>query len=544
MTGRLILASFALVAMMSPLSAVGQGLEAAPIAAAPAPRLVFSEREMALAQAIARQPGLADFYGTNGLQPIFSGPEAAARRSALIAAVSRAAEHGLPPHRYEPERLRALDSAGGDTPQTELVFARVFARWTHDVGGGILNPQRVDSSIKREVLRRDTAGMLHDFALSTDPVGLLEGVEPQDPRYKALQKALGGKAELIAPPGLPEVASGLWKEGAVGEDVAALRNRLAAMGFDAGAPTVASTIFDAPLAAEVAKFQERVGLPADGVAGPKTVARINRKQAGSQDHGILVALERMRWMVGHDPNARQVWVNLPEFNARILDGGAEVFLTRTVIGKSTDDFRTPEFSDEMEYLVVNPRWNVPRSITVKEYLPRLQANRNAVSHIDIVDGAGNIIPRSQIDFSKYSAKNFPYRMRQKESDDNALGLVKFIFPNPWNIYLHDTPTKHLFDQSSRAYSHGCIRIGRPFDLAYELLNGQVSDPKATFQRALDTKKESWIALKPNIPVHLVYFTAFPDASGRIQRFRDVYDRDEPVYAALMRAGLETFAPDE
>ncbi|AGT08593.1 L,D-transpeptidase family protein [Paracoccus aminophilus] len=539
MAGRVILASIALAAFWLPMASGAQGIEAAPVAAAPAPRLVFSDSEMALAQAVARQPGLAAFYGTNGLTPIFTGTESAARRAALIEAVSRAAENGLPASRYEVERLRALDAEGGNSPEAELVFARVFARWTHDISGGVLEPTKVDPSIKRVVLRRSTDELLHDYAQSPDPTGLLTGIEPQDPHYLALKKALGGKNELVAPAKLKEVEPGLWKVGMTGEPVVALRARLAAMGFDAGKPVTASSVFDAPLAAEVAKFQDRVGLPSDGVAGPKTVARINRK-AGGGDHGILVALERMRWMNGHDLNARMVWVNLPEFNARVMENGAEVFETRTVIGRASEDRMTPEFSDRLSYLVVNPRWNVPRSITVKEYLPRLQANRNAVSQIDIVDGNGNIISRDRIDFSKYTAANFPYRMRQKESDDNALGQVKFIFPNPWNIYLHDTPTKHLFGQSARAYSHGCIRIGRPVDLAHELLSGQVKDPAATYQKALDTKKETWLALKPTIPVHLVYFTTFPDANGRIQRFTDVYGRDGAVYDALMRAGLETF----
>lgn len=540
MTLRVILTSAALAVCLTSFGAQAQVAESAPAAAAlPAPRLIFSEQEMALAQAVARKPGLAAFYGTNGLKPIFTGAEGAARRTALIAAVARAPEHGLPMQRYQAVTLADLNRDAPDAADTELTFAEVFARWTHDVSGGVVDPRKIDPSIKRVVIRTPTNELLHEYATTGDPAATLARIEPHDARYIALQNALGGKTDLIAPPGTVEVPAGLWKIGAVGEGVVALRERLAVMGFDAGQPEVAATIFDAPLAQAVADFQARAGLKADGVAGAGTIARLNRKQVGG-DKGVLIALERMRWMNGLDLNQRMVWVNLPEFNARIVDGGHEVFETRTVIGKSTEDRMTPEFSDEMEHIVVNPRWNVPRSITVKEYLPRLQGNRNAVSQIDIVDNRGNVIPRDRIDFGKYTAANFPYRMRQKPSDDNALGLVKFIFPNPWNIYLHDTPTKHLFDQSARAYSHGCIRIGRPFDLAYELLNGQVADPQATFQRALDSKRETWLPLKPHLPVHLVYFTTFPDENGTIHRYKDVYGRDEAVYGALMRAGVEKF----
>ncbi|WP_258869714.1 L,D-transpeptidase family protein [Paracoccus thiocyanatus] len=334
----------------------------------------------------------------------------------------------------------------------------------------------------------------------------------------------------------------MWREGIDDPAVAALRRRLEAIGF-AAPPLGHAQSFDAPLARAVAAYQQAAGLPADGIAGARTVARLNRG-AGPETAAILVALERMRWMRGHDLNARHVWVNLPEFNARIHENGQEVFQTRVVIGKAAADFETPEFSEAMQYMVVNPRWNVPRSITVREYLPRLQANRHAVGHLDVVDGAGNVIPRDRIDFRQYSAKSFPYRMRQKPSDDNALGQVKFMFPNPWNIYLHDTPTKHLFNQSSRAYSHGCIRVGRPVDLAHELLKGQVESPQAVFAKALQSGRETYLNLRPPMPVHLVYFTAFPDETGQIRRYPDIYGRDARIHAALARTALESGAADE
>ncbi len=514
----------------------------APVAVLPAPRLAFSEQEMRLAQKVASDPALADFYGTNSLRPIFLGAEGAARRAALIQAVGQAASHGLPAARYRQGALRGLDGTGADSIDEELAFARVFADWSHDITGGILDPGKVESGIKREVQRPRIGDLLRDFAGSTDPAAMLAGLPSRDPHYEALRTALANQAKYAAPAEMPKVPEGLWREGASDPAIAALRLRLAAIGF-AAAPTGSPIAFDAPLAQAVAGFQEAVGLPADGVAGPRTVARLNRG-TGPEAEAILVALERMRWMSGHDLNARHVWVNLPEFNAHIRENGREIFATRAVIGKANQEFETPEFSETMKYLVVNPRWNVPRSITVKEYLPRLQANRNAVSHLDVVDGAGNVISRDRIDFRKYSARNFPYRMQQKPSDDNALGQVKFMFPNPWNIYLHDTPTKHLFNQSSRAYSHGCIRIGRPVDLAHELLRVQTENPEAMFSKALASGRETYLNLRPPVPVHLVYFTAFPDETGQIRRFPDIYGRDARVHAALVKAGLDSAAPGE
>ena len=535
---RLLVVSAGLLTLgvAQPVPAVAQGLDATAIAALPAPRLTFSAQEMQLARAVAGQPGLADFYGSNGLKPVFLGEPGAARRAALIQAVGQAASHGLPPARYAPDRLSSLDTdlpIGSDTLSAELAFATVFARWSHDLSGGLLDPQKVEPGIKRQPQRPAIGGLLRGFSAAPDPAAFLATLGPQDPRYQALRSALAQQTRLAAPLGAPLVPEGSWREGVAAPAIALLRARLAATGFDAP-PLADPDQFDAPLAAAVARFQATAGLPADGIAGPRTIARLNGGPGG-EAAAIQVALERMRWMQGHDPNARQVWVNLPEFTARILDGGHEEFATRVVIGKADPDFETPEFTETMKYIVANPRWNVPRSITVKEYLPKLKANRHAVRHLDIVDGAGNVIARDRIDFGRYNAGNFPYRMRQKPSDDNALGVVKFMFPNPWNIYLHDTPTKHLFNESRRAYSHGCIRVARPVDLAHALLQGQVGDPQAVFARAVQSGRETYLNLRAPMPVHLVYFTAFPDASGQIKRFADIYGRDALVHAALLKA---------
>lgn len=540
MAAGLIRALVVCLGIVIPGIAQAQLADAPLVAGHPAPQLFFSQQDMLLAGLAASHPDLAAFYGANGLRPIFAGPDGHARREALIAAVSTAADHGLPPARYQPDLLRRLHGQAAGDPANEVAFARVFARWVHDLGGGIVDPRRIDPSIKREIIRPDTVALMHEFQRSATPATVLTRVAPQDPRYVQLQQALNAGDDLIAPADLPQVEPGLWRPGSSGVPVLHLRARLAAMGLDAGAS--GNPVYDAALAQAVTAYQTRTGLVADGIAGPRTVQMVNRRLAGG-NRDILISLERMRWLAGHDLNARHVWVNLPEFNARILEGGRQVFETRAVIGKHGSEFRTPEFSDAIEYMVVNPRWNVPRSMAVRDYLPRLQANRHAVAHLDVIDANGNVVSRDRVDFNRYTAQNFPYRLRQKPSDDNAMGRVKFMFPNPWNIYLHDTPTRHLFDHSTRAYSSGCIRIGRPFDLAYELLRDSASDPQARFHRALDSGRETWLHLDNEIPVHLVYFTTFPDPDGTIRRYPDIYDRDAGVFAALERAALETPAPD-
>lgn len=252
---------------------------------------------------------------------------------------------------------------------------------------------------------------------------------------------------------------------------------------------------------------------------------------------IVVAMERMRWLGDTPLGDRHIWVNLPHFNAQVVDHGKVTFETRAVIGKNIADQQTPEFSDVMEHMVINPSWGVPRSIIVKEYLPLLQANRNAVGHLQVVDNKGRVIPRGSVNFAGYSARTFPFGMRQPPSNDNALGLVKFMFPNQYNIYLHDTPAKNLFSQEVRAYSHGCIRLADPFDFAYALLAAQTDDPQGTFEGFLKTGRESTVKLEQNLPVHLVYFTAFPGAKGQMMYRRDIYGRDAMLFDALTEAGV-------
>jgi murein L,D-transpeptidase YcbB/YkuD len=228
---------------------------------------------------------------------------------------------------------------------------------------------------------------------------------------------------------------------------------------------------------------------------------------------------------------------LTDFHARIIDDGKVTFMTRSVVGKNVSDRRTPEFSDVMEHMVINPTWHVPRSIATKEYLPMLQQNPNAVSHLRLIDSRGQTLNRSAVDFTQFSARSFPFAIKQPPSRSNALGLVKFMFPNKHNIYLHDTPAKNLFSREVRAYSHGCIRLQDPFDFAYALLAKQTDDPKGFFQSRLRTGSETQVNLEQHVPVHLIYRTAITTPKGNMQYRRDIYGRDAKIWNALADAGV-------
>lgn len=495
------------------------------------PRFEFSAEEMALARAVSSNPDLADFYGGNDLVRVFDGDEGASRRRNLQKAIALMPQHGLPAARYRADAL----AGAGQGLEGEVLFAQTLARLLRDVSGGMIWPGSAISQIKRPPPDVPVADLMRDFLGASDMDAFLAGLGPRTPAYRALQRELREGTSLTVTADLPPVPEGLWRIGARAQGIGVLRQRLASLGFDPGEGPAQS--YDRALSQAVAQYQRAAGLAPDGVAGPNTIRRLNSRD-DPRRRAVLVALERMRWLSAIDPDPRQIWVNIPQFSAWMTENGHEIFRTPVIVGETEDSLQTPEFSDQMEYLVVNPSWNVPRSITVREYLPKLRANRYAVAHLDVVDAKGRVIARDRIDFARYSARSFPYRLRQKPGTGNALGIVKFIFPNPWNIYLHDTPGKHLFDRASRAFSHGCVRVGDPVDLAAMLLAPQSADPQAMFQRALDSGRERWLTLTPNVPVHLVYFTAFPDQGGTVRYFDDIYGRDADIWALLERAGLD------
>jgi L,D-transpeptidase YcbB len=495
-----------------------------------------SAQTAAFAQSLAASASsdevVAAWYRETGYEPLWTGAEDADRRMAFLTAIGAASDHGLPVARYDARALTASLRAAeteGDRGRIEVEMTQAYLAWARDLTSGALNPEEVDSGILREIDRLDQKTLLTRIA-NGNPEVVLRWLEPKSTAYVQLMKAKFGLEAQIAAGGWGEpVPASALGPGDSGPDVVALRDRLVRMGY-LSSTSVAS--YDRVLQAAVTGFQLNHGLTADGVANEATIAEINIGPE-ARLKSVIVAMERERWM-HFDRSSKHIWVNLPDFRARIIEGGKTIFETRVVIGKNVPDQRSPEFSDEMEHMVINPSWGVPRSIIVKEYLPLLRQNPNAVGHLQIIDGRGRVVPRGAVNFSG----SFPYGMRQPPSDGNALGKVKFMFPNPHNIYLHDTPSKSLFDHEVRAYSHGCIRVADPFDLAHELLSWQVDNAEAEFDAALETGNETMVKLKQHLPVHLVYFTAYPDQRGRIGYRRDIYGRDAALWDALQAAGVE------
>ena len=493
--------------------------------------------QMAVAEFAPSGSGIAEFYRNNGFAPIWVGDTAQhkTRRAKLIRALSTTHIHGLPEGSYSVQALvEEMQDARTtrDLGAVEIKLSRAFVEYAKHLQSGALRPSEIDDGLVRTVQKLSAKDHLQGL-ISADNGTYFDQLMPQSTQYRGLMKQKIALENLVNQGGWgATVPVSKLEYGDAGPNVIKLRNRLVSMGYMK--PT-ASPDFDGALLAAVRAFQTDHGLAADGVAGQGTLTELNRS-ASDRLKAVYVALERERWLP-RERGERHILVNQADFSAKIVDDGLVTFETRAVIGKNTHDRRSPEFSDEMEHMVINPSWYVPRSIITKEYLPQLQSNPNAVGHIQITDRSGRQVNRGAVDFTQFNARNFPFAMRQPPSKSNALGLVKFMFPNKYNIYLHDTPQKSLFARESRAFSHGCIRLADPFEFAYALLAKQEEDPKAFFHRVLATGKETTVQLEQHVPVHLIYRTAYIGPKGQVQYRRDVYDRDRKIWDALQKAGV-------
>lgn len=511
---------------------------AAPGATPAAAKPLVTPFQAAVAARVGEDEALAAFYRARGFAPIWMGEGAEARRAALLGALADAPVHGLPTHGLDAGRLRAAFAAArgpSGRGAVEVETTRHLLRLARDMATGALDPRRVSPTLVLEKPAFDAVGFLSRFAAAADPDGALRDLRPRTGRYNRLlatkmrleaQRAAGGWGAPVPP--------GKLAPGASGPAVVALRDRLVRMGY---LRRTAAATYDAALAEAVRLFQADHGLAADGIAGGATIAAVNATLEEKLDR-VLVGLERQRW-TNRTLEPRHILVNLAEQRAYVVDDGVVTFDTVAVVGHPDADRQTPEFSDTMTHMVINPTWNVPRSIATGEYLPALK--RGGARHLRLYRN-GREVSRSGINFSRYTARTFPFDLKQPPGPRNALGRVKFMFPNRWNIYLHDTPAKGLFGRDVRLFSHGCVRIGRPFELAHHLLAPQEAEPAATFNRILRTERERRVDLETPVGVHIVSWSVWTSPDGRTHWRDDPYGRDAAILAALRRLGVETAPP--
>lgn len=488
--------------------------------------------------------GLVEFYAEHG--PLWVDENGlTAKALAAIAEIKRADSYGLDAASYSlPEAVEvpAEGSSGAKLlADAELQLSHAVIAYARDARGGRIVPQQISRNLDPTLSLPDPREVMEQAAKAQDVAKFLVSFQPQHPQFEALRRKLaelrGGSTEqpLVTIPRGP-----LLRPGDRHPHVALLRQRLKVQ----EPPGIAADEYGPALTEAVREFQRRRGLVPDGILGPNTRSALNGSGPADRIRTILVNMERWRWLP-QDMGAFHVWLNLPEFLVRVMKNGKPIFTERTVIGRP--DKQTPILTEEMEYIDFNPYWNVPNSIKVEEILPYLiretgnsggwffgfntnERPRFLARQNLYIKYNGRPVDANSVDWQRVDIRQFHFY--QPPGGPNVLGVVKFMFPNSHDVYMHDTPQKHLFDRTVRAESHGCMRIRNPLQLAAVLLGHDQGWSMAQIERAVASGENQSVRLRNKIPVYLTYFTAWVGEDGEARYYSDLYGHDQRMAAAL------------
>jgi murein L,D-transpeptidase YcbB/YkuD len=481
---------------------------------------------------------LSEFYAKRSYRFVWCDEKGSLlpREKTLVETIRRAEDHGLRKEDYGLAPIEGLEARvrkeSGDEQADRLADLDVlltasFLRYASDLSSGRTRPDVVDGEWQSKPPDIDLVAAL-DRAVERDDVsGVLETLPPPYPGYERLRDALKSLRMTEAQGGWTAVPAGdKLERGARGERVAALRRRL-------GLPAQDDR-YDPSVETAVRAFQSSHGIEPDGKAGARTIAELN-VPVESRIRQVELNLERWRW-IPRTLGSPCVVVNIPGFELELARAGEPSFRSKIVVGKAFT--ATPVFSDRIVGVLVNPPWNVPPSIAVGEYLPELRKDPHALERhgLELLQGSADdprTVDATRVDWDKVDGEHFPYRIRQAPGPENALGKLKFELTNGFHIYLHDTPAGHLFGRSDRGLSHGCIRVEKPVELAQAILGDA---KREELQEALDQPEERRIPVRPAIPVHILYWTAWVAEDGGLHFAPDLYDFDRDQMAGLEKRG--------
>ena len=525
---RLLLAIFLWAGLAAAATAAPAAPPAAAVSSAIADVLNAPERlplpleriRPALIAHYVRDQGPVYWVGTSHMTP-------------FLQRLADAADDGLNPADYPLDALIELrdtmDPADAENAAlVELFFTAFYVNYATDLKIGRLTPQKVDPKNFRNRKTVDVLAIMTGFAAQPEPDDFLDSFESQNPHYQALKKMLSLYRAMGETVDWDAIAMGdNIQPGASDPRIPEIRERLMLTGDHPGGDDEGE-VYDSATVLAVRSFQLRNGLESKGVVGKQTILALNVPPA-DRARQVMLNMERWRWMP-ENLGEHHYMVNLASFELNEVQNHDIIDRMDVVVGAVAT--QTPEFSDELEYVEINPTWTVPYSIATGEMLPKLRRNPSAYASDFEVFRNGKLTSWGGINWNAYGKGNFPFTFRQKPGPKNALGKVKFMLPNPYNIYLHDTPSKDKFLATTRAFSHGCIRLSRPMDLAYHLVGDIAGWSKQKIDAAFAGGKTTRVRLPENIPVHLIYATAFEGDGGSIEFRPDIYGRDRKLDAAL------------
>jgi murein L,D-transpeptidase YcbB/YkuD len=472
--------------------------------------------------------GVAEYYAEQGYAQTWTlDGRLSDRAVAIIARLAKADTDGLDPKAYRtPPTGLGRDEAKpspAELAKAEVMLSTAIVTYARQANAGRLVPSEVSANFGYEQHLTDPVSVLSSVAAADDPVATLAAYNPPQKEFERLRQKLAelrDRKEEDKPVIIP--AGPTLKPGMSDPRIALLRQRLGV-----GAETATPELYDETLLAAVKAYQQSLKLKPDGAVSKAVLAALNK--VGVDPIPLILAnMERWRWMP-RDLGNFYVRVDIPGFNLYVYEDDRVVFTTRIVVGKV--DLQTPIFSNEIQEIVVNPSWNVPPSIIAKEYLPLLRNGGfpKGFQVLARVGGRFRPVDPWSINWSTVSASNLQFR--QPPGERNALGVIKFLFPNKYAVYLHDTPAKALFQNDYRAYSHGCMRVQDPWGFAAELLTHEHGWSVASLKKLVGGP-EKFVALPTKINVHITYFTAWVDDTGALQVRDDVYGHDERIEQAF------------